>query len=165
MPHNPRLDTFYYAEIAGISVARRMLNISASVFRIDESGNGGTIIDSGTAVTRLQTEAYNAFRDAFLERTQNLPKANGVSLFDTCYNLSGVNSVAIPAVALHFPGGGSLKLPPENCLVPLDTDGIFCFAFAPTSSSLSIIGNIQQQGIRVSFDRVRNRFGFAPKSC
>ncbi|KAF8389697.1 hypothetical protein HHK36_024216 [Tetracentron sinense] len=32
---------------------------------MDESGSGGIIIDSGTAVTRLQTEAYNSLRDAF----------------------------------------------------------------------------------------------------
>eukprot|EP00252_Welwitschia_mirabilis_P015455 TRINITY_DN339_c0_g1_i1.p1 TRINITY_DN339_c0_g1~~TRINITY_DN339_c0_g1_i1.p1 ORF type:complete len:166 (-),score=2.50 TRINITY_DN339_c0_g1_i1:518-1015(-) len=165
MAHNSRLDTFYYAEISGMSVGGKLLNIPEGVFRIDEAGNGGVIVDSGTAVTRLQSEGYNALRDAFVAGTGNLRKADAVSLFDTCYDLSGLDSVKIPTVAFHFPTGGSLPLPPENYLVPVDTDGVFCFAFAPTSFSLSIVGNIQQQGIRVSFDRLNNQFGFAAKSC
>jgi hypothetical protein len=39
-------------------------------------------------------------------------------------------------------------------MVPLDSEGTFCFAFAPTASSVSIIGNVQQRGTRVGYDLV-----------
>ncbi|KAF0916469.1 hypothetical protein E2562_007553 [Oryza meyeriana var. granulata] len=35
---------------------------------------------------------------------------------------------------------------PENYLIPVDTSGTFCFVFTGTNSSVSIVGNIQQQG-------------------
>jgi hypothetical protein len=165
MLKNSRLDTFYYVSLSGISVGGKMLSISDSVFGIDASGNGGVIVDSGTAVTRLQTAAYDSLRDAFRAGTKNLPSTDGVSLFDTCYDLSSKESVDVPTVVFHFSGGGSMSLPAKNYLVPVDSMGTFCFAFAPTSSSLSIVGNIQQQGIRVSFDRANNQVGFAVNKC
>lgn len=165
MLKNSRLDTFYYVSLSGISVSGKMLPISDSVFGIDASGNGGVIVDSGTAVTRLQTAAYDSLRDAFRAGTKNLPSADGVSLFDTCYDLSSKDSVDVPTVGFHFSGGGSMSLPAKNYLVPVDSTGTFCFAFAPTSSSLSIVGNIQQQGIRVSFNRVNSQVGFSVNKC
>ncbi|CAN1342841.1 Protein ASPARTIC PROTEASE IN GUARD CELL 1 [Linum perenne] len=85
---------------------------------------------------------------------------------DTCYDMSGMKSVKVPTVAFHFSGGGrAWNLPAANYLIPVDSDGTFCFAFAPTSSSLSIIGNVQQQGTRVSFDLANKRVGFSTNKC
>jgi hypothetical protein len=41
----------------------------------------------------------------------------------------------------------------------------YCFAFAGTTSELSIIGNIQQQGFRVAYDLAGSRIGFSPEGC
>ncbi|KAL6126315.1 hypothetical protein ACLB2K_074366 [Fragaria x ananassa] len=55
---NPKLDTFYYMELLGISVGgTRVPGVTASLFKLDPSGNGGVIIDSGTSVTRLTRSA------------------------------------------------------------------------------------------------------------
>lgn len=63
---NPKLDTFYYVELLGISVGGKPVRgISASLFRLDQTGNGGVIIDSGTSVTRFTRPAYVALRNAF----------------------------------------------------------------------------------------------------
>jgi hypothetical protein len=75
-----------------------------------------------------------------------LPSTNGISLFDACYNLSSRGNVEVPTVSFHFPDGKLLPLQAKNYMVPLDSEGTFCFAFAPTASSLSIIGNVQQRG-------------------
>ncbi|KAF5745284.1 hypothetical protein HS088_TW07G00867 [Tripterygium wilfordii] len=163
---NSQIDTFYYLGLTGISVGGDMLSIPESTFRIEESGDGGIIVDSGTAVTRLQTDAYNMLRDAFVAGTkESLPSASGLSLFDTCYNLSSISSVEVPTVSFHFPEGKVLPLPARNYLVPVDSEGTFCFAFAPTSSSLSIIGNVQQQETRVGFDLDKYLVGFIPNNC
>lgn len=162
---NHELETFYYVGITGLSVGGELLSIPESAFKMDESGNGGIIIDSGTAITRLQTDTYNSLRDAFVNATKNLPTTNGVALFDTCYDLSTKGSVEVPTVSFHFPEGKVLPLPAKNYLIPVDSEGTFCFAFAPTTSMLSIIGNVQQQGTRVGFDIANSRIGFEPNKC
>ncbi|GAB2271819.1 Aspartyl protease protein 2 [Dionaea muscipula] len=162
---NPKLDTFYYVALAGISVGgSRVPGITGELFKIDGSGNGGVIVDSGTSVTRLAQPAYIALRDAFRSGTNGLKAADGFSLFDTCYDLSGKTEVKVPTVVMHFVGA-DVSLPANNYMIPVDTSGRFCFAFAGSMSGLSIIGNIQQQGFRVVFDVAGHRVGFAPRAC
>ncbi|XP_068642483.1 protein ASPARTIC PROTEASE IN GUARD CELL 1-like [Aristolochia californica] len=162
---NRKFETFYYLGMTGISVGGRLLSIPSSSFSMDESGDGGIIMDCGTAVTRLQSEVYNVLRDAFVSGTQKLPSTSGVALFDTCYDLSSMSSVEVPTVSLHFPEEKKLQLPVKNYLIPVDSSGTFCFAFAPTSSALSIIGNVQQQGTRVAFDLAKSVVAFEPNKC
>lgn len=162
---NSKLDTFYYVDLTGISVAGELLSIPPSTFQLNDNGNGGVIVDSGTAVTRLQTEAYNSMRDAFKKGAKDLPSTNGVALFDTCYDLSSRKSVEVPTVSFHFSNGKELSLPAKNYMIPVDSSGTFCFAFAPTSSPLGIIGNVQQQGTRVSYDLANALIGFSPNKC
>lgn len=162
---NPKFDTFYYVELLGISVGgTRVPGITASLFKLDPSGGGGVIVDSGTSVTRLNKPAYVALRDAFRAGARNLKRAADFSLFDTCYDLSGKTAVKVPTVVLHL-RGADVSLPASNYLIPVDRNGSFCFAFAGTMNGLSIIGNIQQQGFRVSFDLAGSRIGFAPRAC
>ncbi|KAE9593573.1 hypothetical protein Lal_00036449 [Lupinus albus] len=162
---NPKLDTFYYVELLGISVGGTSVRgLSGSLFRLDQAGNGGVIIDSGTSVTRLTQPAYIALRDAFRVGAKHLKRAPEFSLFDTCYDLSGLTEVKVPTVVLHF-RGADVSLPATNYLIPVDSSGSFCFAFAGTMNGLSIIGNIQQQGFRVVYDLAGSRVGFAPRGC
>ncbi|KAJ6811013.1 putative protein ASPARTIC PROTEASE IN GUARD CELL 1 [Iris pallida] len=162
---NNKVDTFYYVGMSGITVGGQLLSIPQSAFDMDAGGAGGVIVDSGTAVTRLQTEAYDALRDAFVSGTGGLPRAAGVALFDTCYDLSSRTSVEVPTVGLMFGEGKELRLPAKNYLIPVDSAGTFCLAFAPTSSQLSIIGNVQQQGTRVTFDLQNAMVGFENAKC
>ncbi|WCJ19184.1 Eukaryotic aspartyl protease family protein [Euphorbia peplus] len=162
---NHHVDTFYYIGLTGFAVGGEDLTVSESTFKIDESGNGGIIIDSGTAITRLQTDVYNSLRDAFVKGTKHLPSTDGVALFDTCYDLSKMDSVEVPTVSFGFPSGKMLPLPAKNYLIPVDSEGTFCFAFAPTGSQLSIIGNVQQQGTRVSYDIANSLIGFESDKC
>jgi hypothetical protein len=168
MIRNPRMETFYYVQLVGISVGgARVPGVAESDLRLDPStGRGGVIVDSGTSVTRLARPAYSALRDAFRGAAAGLRLSpGGFSLFDTCYDLGGRKVVKVPTVSMHFAGGAEAALPPENYLIPVDSRGTFCFAFAGTDGGVSIIGNIQQQGFRVVFDGDGQRVGFAPKGC
>uniref|UniRef100_A0A0D9WKG9 Peptidase A1 domain-containing protein n=1 Tax=Leersia perrieri TaxID=77586 RepID=A0A0D9WKG9_9ORYZ len=167
MGRNPKMPTFYYVHLLGFSVGGA--RVSDSELRLDAAtGHGGVIIDSGTSVTRLARPVYGAVRDAFraaAAATGLRASRGGFSLFDTCYNLRGRRVVKVPTLSMHFAGGAEVALPPENYLIPVDTGGTFCFAFAGTDGGVSIIGNIQQQGFRVVFDGDGQRVGFVPKSC
>ncbi|KAI4374495.1 hypothetical protein MLD38_012482 [Melastoma candidum] len=161
-----KVDTFYYVGLQGMNVGGSEVSIQPSLFQLDDSGNGGVIVDSGTAITRLQTQAYESLRDAFVSRTGSLKRAtSSISLFDTCYDFSSLSRVRVPTVSFRFEGGREWTLPAENYLIPVDSQGTFCFAFAPTSSSPSIIGNVQQQGTRVTYDLSNSRVGFTPGQC
>ncbi|RRT51308.1 hypothetical protein B296_00031958 [Ensete ventricosum] len=163
---NPLLDSFYYVELTGISVGGNMLPIPPSAFAIDESsGAGGVIVDSGTSVTRLQEPAYATLRDDFRAQMEALPPAEAMRPFDLCYNLSSRASVKVPSVAFHFPEEKALLLPAKNYLIPVNDEGTYCLAFAPSPVAFSIIGNVQQQGTRVIFDLVNDRVGFTPDMC
>ncbi|XP_050234906.1 protein ASPARTIC PROTEASE IN GUARD CELL 2 [Mercurialis annua] len=162
---NPRAPSFYYIGLSGLGVGSLKVPISEDVFQLNEMGSGGVVMDTGTAVTRLPMLAYEAFRDAFIAETGNIPRASGVSIFDTCYNLSGFVSVRVPTVSFYFSGGPILTLPARNFLIPVDDVGTYCFAFAGSTSGLSIIGNIQQEGIQISVDGANGFVGFGPDVC
>jgi hypothetical protein len=162
---NPRAASFYYVGLSGLGVGAVQVPILEDIFKINQQGGGGVVMDTGTAVTRLPPGAYVALRDSFLAGTANLPRAPGVSIFDTCYDLNGFVEVRVPTVSFYFTGGASLTLPARNFLIPVDERGTFCFAFAPSPSGLSIIGNIQQEGIQISFDGANGYVGFGPNLC
>lgn len=162
---NPRAPSFYYIGLAGLGVGGVRVPLPSGVFTLNESGDGGVVMDTGTAVTRLPTAAYEAFRDSFITQTANLPRAPGESIFDTCYNLGGFVSVRVPTVSFYFSDGPILTLPARNFLIPVNEEGTFCFAFAPSPSGLSIIGNIQQEGIQISIDGANGFVGFGPNVC
>lgn len=162
---NSKLNTFYYVGLTGFSVGGRAVSIPPGTFAVDEIGAGGVIVDSGTAVTRLPSRAYTSLRDAFTRLTRHLKAAKSFAIFDTCYDFSSLSSVKVPTVALSFAGGQQLELPAKNYLIPVDSEGTFCFAFAETTSSMSIIGNVQQQGTRVHYDLAKSQVTFSENSC
>ncbi|KAM7484868.1 hypothetical protein LguiA_000877 [Lonicera macranthoides] len=163
--HNPRAPSFYYIGLSGVGVGGTRVPIPEEIFEVNQVGGGGVVMDTGTAVTRLPTAAYVAFRDTFIAQTASLPRASGVSIFDTCYDLNGFMTVRVPTVSFYFSGGPILTLPAWNFLIPVDEMGTFCFAFAPSPSGLSIIGNIQQEGIQISVDGANGFVGFGPNVC
>ncbi|XP_023547721.1 protein ASPARTIC PROTEASE IN GUARD CELL 2-like [Cucurbita pepo subsp. pepo] len=162
---NPRAPSFYYIGLAGVGVGGVRVPIPEETFQLSEYGTNGVVMDTGTAVTRLPTAAYEAFRDAFTAQTNNLPRAGGVSIFDTCFDLNGFESIRVPTVSFYFSDGPVLTLPAKNFLIPVNGAGTFCLAFAPSPSGLSIIGNIQQEGIQISIDGANGFVGFGPNVC
>lgn len=161
---NPQAPSFYYVGVSGIGVGDERLPLQDGLFQLTEDGGGGVVMDTGTAVTRLPQEAYAALRDAFVGAVGALPRAPGVSLLDTCYDLSGYTSVRVPTVSFYFDGAATLTLPARNLLLEVD-GGIYCLAFAPSSSGLSILGNIQQEGIQITVDSANGYIGFGPATC
>ncbi|KAM0834398.1 hypothetical protein ACQ4PT_063649 [Festuca glaucescens] len=165
---NAQAPSFYYVGLTGLGVGGERLPLQSSLFDLGEDGGGGVVMDTGTAVTRLPSDAYAALRDAFTDAVSaGLPRAPAVSLFDTCYDLSGYASVRVPTVALYFGAddGTALTLPARNLLVAMDDHGVYCLAFAGSASGLSILGNIQQQGIQITVDSATGYVGFGPTTC
>ncbi|KAI4981609.1 hypothetical protein ZWY2020_022101 [Hordeum vulgare] len=100
--------TYYAVLLQGIRVGGSQLSVPSSIF------SAGSVMDSGTIITRLPPTAYDALKTAFKEGMKQYPQAPPTSILDTCFDFSGQDNVTIPTVALVFDGGA---------VVDLDTTG------------------------------------------
>uniref|UniRef100_A0A0E0E3T8 Peptidase A1 domain-containing protein n=1 Tax=Oryza meridionalis TaxID=40149 RepID=A0A0E0E3T8_9ORYZ len=155
--------TFYYVGMTGIRVGGRLLPIAPSVFAA-----AGTIVDSGTVITRLPPAAYSSLRSAFAAAmaARGYRKAAAVSLLDTCYDFTGMSQVAIPTVSLLFRGGAALDVDASGIMYTVSASQV-CLAFAGNEDGddVGIVGNTQLKTFGVSYDIGKKVVGFSPGAC
>ncbi|KAK9119916.1 hypothetical protein Scep_018009 [Stephania cephalantha] len=154
--------SFYFVNLVDISVGGQRLSISPSL-----SESSGTIIDSGTVITRLPPSAYASLRDAFKGLMSRYPSAEGNSLLDTCYDLSGEGSnVELPKIVLHFENGVDVVVDVSGILIG-ESFSQLCLAFAGNEdeTKVGIIGNRQQVTYEVVYDVGGEKIGFGPGGC
>ncbi|GKU87426.1 hypothetical protein SLEP1_g1823 [Rubroshorea leprosula] len=153
--------SFYGLGITEISVDGKRLSISSSVFT-----TAGTIIDSGTDITRLPPTAYSALRTAFRQGMSKYPMGKQIQILDTCYDLSSYNSVSIPNISISFSGGVEVEIAPAGILYVISPSQV-CLAFAGNNddSEVGILGNVQQRTLQVVYDGANGRLGFAADGC
>jgi hypothetical protein len=158
-----RSDTpsFYYLELVGIKVAGKTVSIPAAVLKAP-----GTVIDSGTVITRLPDTAYRALRSSFARFMRRYKRAPALSILDTCYDFTGHKTVQIPSVALVFSGGATVSLDFGGVLY-LSKVSQACLAFASNGddTSIGILGNTQQKTLAVVYDVANHKIGFGAKGC
>ncbi|VFQ66605.1 unnamed protein product [Cuscuta campestris] len=164
--NNSFSSTFYYIGIESVTVEEVKLPISPSVWTIDELGNGGTIVDSGTTLTFLAKPAYDGILTEFKRRIDLPEPANLTSGFDLCINVSGVSKPRLPSLSFRFDGGAVFAPPAGNYFLDTAPD-VKCLALQPVASpsGLSVIGNLMQQGFVFEFDTDRSRLGFSRAGC
>ncbi|XXG80252.1 hypothetical protein AAC387_Pa09g1167 [Persea americana] len=153
--------SFYFIDLIGMAVGGRQLPFSSSVF-----STGGTIIDSGTVITRLPPSAYTALRSAFKQAMSKYPSSPAVSILDTCYDFSGFSTATVPKIAMQFRGGANVDIDLSGILVGVGPSKA-CLAFAGNSDAgdVTIIGNKQQQTFEVIYDVGKARVGFGAGGC
>jgi hypothetical protein len=155
--------TFYYVGITGIRVGGKQLSIPESIF-----STSGTIVDSGTVITRLPATAYKALSTAFtaVMAARGFKTAPAYSILETCYDFTGVSEVTLPTVTLVFKGGACLDVDGSGILYAI-SEAQVCLAFASNGDddSVSILGNTQQKTYGVVYDIGKKTVGFAPGAC
>lgn len=163
---NPLSPTFYYVGIKSVSVGGGKLPISPSVWSIDELGNGGTVIDSGTTLTFLVEPAYRLVLAAFRRQVKFPSPAQSIQGFDLCVNVSGESRPSLPRLSFGLAGNSVFSPPPRNYFIEA-AERVKCLAIQPVSSAAgsSVIGNLMQQGFLFEFDRDRSRLGFTRRGC
>uniref|UniRef100_A0A0D6QS88 Peptidase A1 domain-containing protein n=1 Tax=Araucaria cunninghamii TaxID=56994 RepID=A0A0D6QS88_ARACU len=156
--------SFYYVGIEDITVNGEKLPISSSVWEVDEAGNGGTIIDSGSSLTYFTEDAYGIIMEALRVSTK-YPMASTASpqRFDLCFNTSGGSNLKFPEFSIGLSGGRRFTPPAENFMLEIEDD-VKCVGFSPLRGQ-SIIGNLLQQNFFFEYDRRRSLLGFAPANC
>lgn len=163
---NPLSPTFYYIEIESVSVDGIKLPINPSVWALDELGNGGTIVDSGTTLTFLPEPAYLQILTVIKRRVRLPSPAEPTPGFDLCVNVSEIEHPRLPKLSFKLGGDSVFSPPPRNYFVDTDED-VKCLALQAvmTPSGFSVIGNLMQQGFLLEFDKDRTRLGFSRHGC
>ncbi|PON79336.1 Aspartic peptidase [Trema orientale] len=160
-PHRPSL---YYVNLTGVSVGRVLVPIAPEHLAFDPKTGAGTVIDSGTVISRFVEPVYAAIRDEF--RKQVKGPFSTLGAFDTCFEAT--NEDVAPAITLHLTGL-DLKLPLENSLIHSSAGTVACLAMAAApanvNSVLNVIANLQQQNLRILFDVANSRLGIARELC
>ncbi|KAJ8560640.1 hypothetical protein K7X08_022500 [Anisodus acutangulus] len=124
MVANPQLFSFYFLNLTGISIGG--VAIQDTVF-----GKSGTMIDSGTVITRLPPTIYKAVKAEFLKQFSGYPLKPGVSILDTCFDLSAYEEVNIPTVKMQFEGGAEMEVDVAGVLYVVKSDASqVCLALA-----------------------------------
>ncbi|CAA0827324.1 Protein ASPARTIC PROTEASE IN GUARD CELL 2 [Striga hermonthica] len=162
MLHNLKHPSYYYIGLIGLAVdGVRVDGIDEMIFKMTDEGDGGVIVDTGTTVTTLPAEAYNKLRDAFKKAMGNVSTQPGS---DTCYQLEGTER--IPNITLFFSDGPrTSSLTNKRPLYGLDIYACLAFAAMESNKGQSVIGNIVQQGTRITIDKENEYFGFGPDRC
>ena len=157
---NSKAPSLYFIDLVGITVGGTKLAITPATFQAP-----GTIIDSGTVITRLPPAAYSALRTAFKAAMTNYPLTQGYSILDTCYNFSNFSTVTYPIIKLQYTGY-DYTVPGTGVFYVISSAQV-CLAFAGNSAStdIGIIGNVQQATAEVTYDNVLKRIGFAAGGC
>ncbi|KAJ1268808.1 hypothetical protein BS78_07G162200 [Paspalum vaginatum] len=162
---NQALPNMYFLSLKGISLGTKRLPIDPLLFAINDDGTGGVIIDSGTSITWLQQDAYEAVRQGLLSSIP-LPATNDTDIgLDTCFPWPPPPNVTVtvPDFVFHF-DSANMTVPPENYMVIASTTGYLCLAMAPTGVG-TIIGNYQQQNLHILYDVANSFLSFVPSPC
>ncbi|CAH1419277.1 unnamed protein product [Lactuca virosa] len=162
------VDVFYYVHIKSVIVAGETLDIPEHTWDLTADGFGGTIIDSGTTLSYFADPAYNIIKKAFMEKVKGYPLVNDFPILEPCYNVSGIADYKkdLPSFGILFNDGAVWNFPVDNYFIKLEPEEIVCLAVLGTPrSSLSIIGNYQQQNFHIMYDTKKSRLGFAPTRC
>ncbi|KAF0909669.1 hypothetical protein E2562_000029 [Oryza meyeriana var. granulata] len=164
---NPDNPTFYYLSLKGITVGSTRLPVPESEFGL-RNGTGGTIIDSGTAITSLPPRIYRLVRHAFAAQVK-LPVAPGNTTDPyLCFfapPLGKPQRPYVPKLVLHFEGA-TMNLPRENYVFEVEDEGnsFVCLAINE-GGERTTIGNFQQQNMHVLYDLKNNKLSFVPAQC
>ena len=155
---------YYYVGMTGINVGGHLLPISRSVF-----STAGTLLDSGSVITRLPPLAYRKLRLAFAKDMAALgyQEAPGFVILDTCFNMMGFQGIVpLPTVSLVFQGGASLDMDATGILYVANVSHA-CLAFTANNrnSDVAVIRSTQQKTYSFMYDIGKKVVGFTPGAC
>ncbi|KAL9261082.1 Aspartic proteinase nepenthesin-2-like protein [Drosera capensis] len=164
---NPSDSTSYYISILGIIIGRKRLDIPPETFALNPDGSGGVLVDSGTTLFYMPDSAYDLVEKELTELIkleQYIPhnKTETAGL-KPCWTIPSSGKYSFPKFILHL-NGTYIELFTENYLYEA-IPGVQCLAIAPSHGSLSIFGNVAQQGYLVRYDLAREEYTFVPTNC
>ncbi|KAI4996561.1 hypothetical protein ZWY2020_051481 [Hordeum vulgare] len=168
-PFLPNHPEYYYLSLKGITVGKTRLAVPESAFVVKADGSGGTIIDSGTAITAFPRAVFRSLWEAFVAQVP-LPHT---SYNDTgeptlqCFSTESVpdaSKVPVPKMTLHLEGA-DWELPRENYMAEYPDSDQLCVVVLAGDDDRTMIGNFQQQNMHIVHDLAGNKLVIEPAQC
>ena len=162
----PNVGNYYVAQMLGISIEEKRLNINPDLFRLKNDMTGGFGVDSGSPYSFI---VETAFRTLIEEMVSFFVKRNGLNpirqrmgSFELCYNMTR-RSYVLPSLTFHFQGA-NLVMKPEAVFQSFDT--VRCLAILTIDDrGPRLLGAFQQINYRFLFDGGLFKLSFAPENC
>ncbi|XP_074318211.1 aspartic proteinase nepenthesin-2-like [Silene latifolia] len=175
---NPNQPSFYYVDLIDISVNRRRLNIPYQYLMMQHHNSGGTIFDSGSAISYLVSNAFDIFKRA-IERY--VERNNGPSLrlitnpndygFEACWEpLHDSPTVSFPTITFHFGNDADMVVQPNQVISSIPSPGVpnpglYCLFLGEATTVTNQIGAFQQVNQRMIIDHQTMQFSFTAEDC
>ncbi|KAL3518607.1 hypothetical protein ACH5RR_021196 [Cinchona calisaya] len=176
LPGKKAFQIYYYVGLRKISVGGKKVKIPYKYLVSDSDGNGGTIVDSGSTFTYMNSPVFEPVVSEFInqvtkvyERAENVESLTGLK---PCFNLSGHDSAVLPELKFSFKGGAEMKLPLANYFSIVGDNKVVCLTMVTdnlgpelTTGPSIILGSFQMQNFNVEYDLLNERFGFRQQIC
>ncbi|KAI5070825.1 hypothetical protein GOP47_0015168 [Adiantum capillus-veneris] len=163
---NPFGQSFYYVNVQEVRVNGQVLPIPSDVWELDATGNGGTVVDSGTTLTTFVEPAYQEILNAVVDKFP-FPQVDPVQSFDLCFNATGVNDLSgLPSLSIVLEGNAVFSPPASNIFIDIP-GGLKCLALQGVEGpfGFTVLGNLIQQNFHMRFDLDGSMLSFAPTRC
>ncbi|KAL3326653.1 hypothetical protein AABB24_037377 [Solanum stoloniferum] len=155
----------YTVYLQSIAVNGQILPVDPGVFV--SSNDRGTIVDSGTTLVYLASEAYEPFISAITAIVS--PSARPIiSGKRPCYLVSSSIEDIFPPVSLNFAGDASMDFRPADYLAHmgfLEGAAMWCVIFEENDLGLTILGDLVLKDKIIVYDLARQRIGWAEYDC
>ncbi|XP_047314610.1 aspartic proteinase 36-like [Impatiens glandulifera] len=153
-------------DLRSITVNGKALPINHTIFNTSSRGLGrGTFVDSGTSLSYLVAEAYDAFIDAINSAIGTYP-APIVYNGKLCYKMSSSELDRFPLVGFNFAGNASKILKPKDYLLrsrPLiDGAPSLCIGFHKSMvHNVTILGYLVLKDKLIIYDIAHQQLGWS----
>ncbi|XP_020693252.1 aspartyl protease family protein At5g10770-like [Dendrobium catenatum] len=158
---NPKMPSFYFLNLTAIFIWGERIDLSPTIF-----SSPGTILDSGTSITRLPPTTYFALRSIFRKKWSIYPMAPPIFNLDTCYNLTGFEEVLTPDISFVYEGEVIANLDILGTIFHA-TKYQWCLSIVGNSddSQIVVIGSMQQRRFNIVYDLGNSQIGFGSNGC
>ncbi|XP_026429161.1 aspartyl protease family protein At5g10770-like [Papaver somniferum] len=131
------------------------------------------IVDTGSTYTDLPQPVHSALLSKFLDVADQLAWGQPIRVGTRypCYEIDPDQISASSTITFTFAGDAEIELLPHNIWRYIEGYNLACLGFGDASKTppheLNILGNIQQQGIRIIIDQQTkgDRIGFDTSGC
>ncbi|KAH7284366.1 hypothetical protein KP509_34G051300 [Ceratopteris richardii] len=163
---NPFRRSLYYVNVQEVRVNGVALFIPSDLWKLDEMGNGGTVVDTGTTFSVFVEPAYQRILSA-MSTSSPLPKVEPVEGFDLCFNSTGLKSLTdLPNLSIVFQKNVVFAPPATNIFVDMP-GSLKCLAMRGANRvfGFSVLGNLIQQNFLMQFDLQNSMLSFTSVDC
>ncbi|XP_026429114.1 aspartic proteinase CDR1-like [Papaver somniferum] len=166
----PFLTSLYYLNLEDISVGNKRVGFPKGTFKVIDERKGGTIIDSGSAMSMLHKDHFDSVANLVKSHFNRLAVEyiGSDGIFDVCFRLRGrFDTSNYPSITLHFQEADYVIQDYKTNFVMLSAE-IVCFGIVKGSTNggpAFILGAYQQANKRILYNLNDRSLSFATEYC